>query len=907
MTTSNRTQNLAKLMRLPNGRTPAEHFKALCDLSVIDGIAVISEFTPGNDYFIGEHAETLIRWLQSIPELTGVLICGYTGVQRPGILNDDIVAYNWSEQQVIKHLRNVSREEQVHWMFDRLLEIREEWYTKFRAALPKVKIVSSFDSVNLHGTAERMLRVIVQSLRIKIKMQRKELSAAHKALGPAIKMREQELEGSGNRGAVEERKDLELRQEQLRVATEFLDADPENEELKKRVKNLKAQIARLDDKIDLIRKGLKFRLTTREEERRSLEGVEGKNAQREKLDEEIKQLRERITELTLANEQASAEIAGAQNEIDEAQKELSFYRDPETNPNYQVRVETHVRDMLRNLESMCGRHDIEFTYKPGVLHFGSLTVYFENHSGRTWTPLPSKGSKLAKAWLATLEEFRANVKDVLDKMGTNAQELDAIIEGGAHGVFFARWQRDFITPEEAGMHHVNTFYTGGSDGVSHTLFLTVMPWENQHGIAKYTKRGKPARTRLGKTQGTANHPAFQRAQNAAVSGAQILRKHQHRLLSVEPVAYRLFANKDVLRSFLAVATQDDSDNHLNSPEMDPLVTIGTIALGEAMLEQPLRIHGKDIYVGAHHNIGDTAEANSIAWKEAYKYRQNAMVEIRRVIEDTVHVDQLDLPSVMAAAIQHANDMMGGANENMSQTQDVVGWYFWERLKTVLKSPMRLLDAHVSVTGNHYDNANRASGHQEHDKFEYSLRFIRSFAREFPDAVKRLFRLEIVAGGQPRQDPEADENPDLKVHLYGYSTARSGLVESFGMGHDGTLRVHELMRLLIVHEPNNVFSKMVNALAHVGKAGHTHESYLALQKSGHGMWRVFDQKPTTQRVTSTELGYGGIPRTAGIDLTIVSQPGRYWKMTIPNEHMRAIGLAHLMQIAAEEIDAKQSRK
>jgi hypothetical protein len=889
MKQNKRTRQIMPKNFMPESKTPQELLHDLCDLTVTDGVAIVTEFSTGAEYFDTTDAETLIESLRRIPELTGVLLDGFTSVHRPSILNDRVVAYNWTEEQVVEHLLKVPKEEHVHWMYQRLLESLEEWLKRFRTALPGKKIVYSADGVNLHSTAERMLRVIVQSRALKIRMQRQELDTNFKEHNRA-------LNGVGKGNAKGDRQALRELKTRLDVVEHGTDS-PDN---KKRIRNLKRQMSRLEDKIELIELGLKVRIAKREEERQLYQGVRGKTHKLKLIDIEIDKLKSEVAEHTNA-------IGVGGQKIEAAEKELSHFRDPETSPNYQRRVNTHVRDLIKGVRTICKRHNIDFIFRPSVISFGTMTMHYANNRGRTWTPMSSRGKKLAEAFQSTIASFRANVKVTMEEQSASGRELDLVVEGGSHGVFFARWQRDHITDEEAGMHHVNSFYTGGSDGVRHTMYLTVPPFEDQQKIAKYTNRGKPARTRLGKTQGTASHPVFIRAEKSGVSGITVVRKHHHGLLSVEPVAYALFKDKSVLKPFHGVATIDDSDNHFNSPEMDALGTLGTVALLERLMSQPLHIHGTDVYVGSHHSLGDTGEANSRAWKEGHKYREWILSAIDRILRDTVTVDQSVYESVMEAVMRHANDMMGGSNENLKLTQRAVDDYFWKMFRLVMKSPQRLRDIHVSVTGNHFDNVTRDAGVQEHDAFEQRLRVLREVSRDFPESGFDPFRLAIIAGGEPRPHPEDDDEVDTRVHLYGYSTARSGTVPDFGVGYDGSAQVQMPIKLGVIHEPNNMASKARNMLSDVIKAGHTHESYLMADKSGDNTFRILDQKPTTQRVTSTELVYGGIPRTAGVDLTIVSRPGRYWKMTIPMEHMRRIGLAWIFIKVDEEIREKAKSK
>ena len=49
--------------------TPEQELQDLCDISVVDGLAYISELSPGTEYFEPEVADTMIKQLQQTPDL----------------------------------------------------------------------------------------------------------------------------------------------------------------------------------------------------------------------------------------------------------------------------------------------------------------------------------------------------------------------------------------------------------------------------------------------------------------------------------------------------------------------------------------------------------------------------------------------------------------------------------------------------------------------------------------------------------------------------------------------------------------------------------------------------------------------------------------------------------------------
>ncbi len=901
-------------------RTPEEELQHLCDVSVVDCVAHISELSPGTEYFEPEVADILIKHLQQTPDLNGVLLDGLTSVHRPGILSDDVVFYNRTEEDMLAHREKVEAHEHVHWMFNQLMKIQDEWLGKLRAALPKIKIVYSIDSDDLHGLCERMLRVIVQSGKVKVLASRKSLEERRKNL-------QKQLDGLGKLKASDlqtrladledrRRKQVEDRAPKRVAATDreisavkadivlvnlFTELEANRKVYRdarndKRLEETEAEWLRVKSAVAIKEQGLMKTLVALVAERSAIKKVAGKQKERKALDLEIKKCKELIGVVGLKVDEIAAKIAGLE-------KEFKNLREPETSPVYQRRVDDHVRQMYKRFYRLGKKHNVRIVTKPDVLVFGTLVIDYAHDRGRTWQPM-RRVRRLAESHHGLMTDHDNNIKVMLGELGSSATGIDVVMESGHHGEFLARWQRLHLTEEEIRMQHINTFYTGGNDGVKQMLFLAGMPFEPQDRIAKYIHREKPSRTRGGKPIASASHPVFIRNSRRSVSGITMIRKHKHGFLSVEPIMYRLFRNKQVLEPFKAVMSQDDSDNHLNSPEMDPLGTLGTFALVKQLMRNPLELYGQKVYIGGTLNLGDLAEANSKAWKEATKFRRQWMDEVREVPQRLMATDYANYDSVLDTTLFFLNDMMGGANENLKLTMRAAHLFLREKFLTVLRhSPTRLLDILAVLEGNHFANAARDTGIQEHNAFEDWLLALKTAHEDFPADWLKPFPLKIIAGGEPQYFQTDAVTPEIVVHLGGYSVSRQGVIEKYGVGHDGKLLVQKTYRLGLTHEPNAILNKARNQQADVIKAGHTHESYLAIDKSGDNMGRFIDQKPCTQRVSGTELIYGGLPRTSGVDLCVYTQPGRYFKMTIPMEHMRQIGLAQ-MRVQAKELVEKR---
>lgn len=930
-------QHKEKVMPNKKALSPEKELEFLCDLRVMDSVAHVSEFSPGTEYFDAEDAETMIKFL-SRADLTGLIIDGLASVHRPGILDDRLTWYNKSEEEMVERIEDEKfpRHEHVHWMFNELMKINDEWLGKFRAALPKTPIVYSIDSDDFHSMCERMLRVIVQSGKVKAALFKKNLEVHIRELRNKLnglgtlkvfdlearlrkleeKRGKQMLDRASRRIAVTEqeitavkadialikRRDefetkLKVFQDAVKAAREAK-AESRLQEAEKRLQEADSELVKLKVAIGIKEQGLIQALSILEANRETLVGIPGKQKERSELDNEIKKSREEIVKL-------ETRLAQQELRLKDFAKFESYYREPETSPVYQRRVAEHVRQMYKRFYKLGTKHDIRIVTKPDVLVFGSLVIDYAHDRGRTWQPMPGRVKKLAEAYHGLMTNHRENIKAALEELKAPVMDLDVVLESGHHGVFFARWQKLNPTTEEIRMQHVNTFYTGQSDGVKHVTYIAGMPFEAQDKIVKYMTRRKPARTRGGKPIASASHPVFIRNMKRSVSGLTIIRKHQHGFISVEPIAYGLFRNKQVLEPFRGIMAQNDGDNHLNSPEVDLPGTVGTFALNRQLMKKPFELYGQKVHLGGTKNLGDTSEANSKAWKEATKYRRPVMESLREIMSMLTVMNPADFNSVHDMSTHIANHLMGGANENMRLNQLEVLWFLKEKFLSVYhESPARLRDILATLEGNHFANAVRDVGIKEFDSFEDWLLTLKNMHEDFPEERRKAFPLQILVGGKPRLAQPSGVEPEIVVHLGGYSSARQGLIERYGVGFDGKLLVQKTYRIVLTHEPNAFLNKVRNADADEGEAGHTHESHVELDKSGDNVWRVLNQTPCTQRVSATELSYGGLPRTAGVDLCVYTQPGRFFKMTIPMSHMRRIGMVQLKIEAKEKVEKKK---
>jgi len=921
------TDRKYQMSKSPKKRTPAEELAWLCDFSITACVAHVSEFAPGTDYFKAAEADAsvVIESLKQTPDLTGVIIDGMASVRRPGILDDSVVFYNSTEEEVLAHLEKVPSHDHVHWMFNKLLEIQDVWLGKFRKALPAVKIVYSADSDDLAATAERMLRVIVQSATVKASQTKKSLEEQRDELqarldGPGkltssvlqaklheLQSKRKKLVGTSGKSELraveadfaEAKEGLHLLAERERLVIKLRVNKAKKKQ--KLIEKTEAELVSVQAEISAREDGVVKALNKAIEARERFSGEVGKKADRDALDLDIKELRKSIEDIR-------EKIAKIQTRMTKLEKVFKNLRESETSPVYGKRMTEHVRRLYKRFYALGQKHNVQVVFKPEVLVFGNLVIDYAHDRGRTWQPMPGRVRRLAESYHGMMTSYRENIAEALEEQKAATREVDVVMESGHHGVFFARWQKQELTPEEIRMQHVNTYYTGASDDVKHTVFIAGMPFEPQDEIDKYLKRQKPGRTRAGKPIASSSHPVFIRNSQKSVAGVTLVRKHNHGLISVEAIMYFLYRNKQVLEQFKGVMILLDSDNHLNSPEMDCPGTLGELALLDQLIKNPMVLYNQKIYVGGNLNLGDVSEANSKKWKEAVKFRRPVMEILQEIAMLVAGTDTSNPKSVAETALRWANDMMGGANESMKLNMRVTKWFLKEKFMRIYnQSPTRLRDIMAVLEGNHFADAVRDVGIQEFTLFEEWLIAMRDAHIDFPEKGRKPFPVRIEAGGEPQYFQPDNGKAEVVVHLGGYSSARQGIIEKFGVGHDGKLLVQAPCRVGLTHEPNAILNKARNQNADVTYAGHTHEFYVMADKSGTNKVRFIHQLGATQRVSATELMYGGLPRTSGVALAVIPRPGRYWTMMIPMNHMRRIGEAQRMVDAEAEVAKKNGKK
>lgn len=871
------------------GVDPAKQLHDLCDLRVEDTIVVITDLTAAAAYYDARHEATLLDFLAGELQPDMIILDGMSGIRQPSLLKDGLVFFNETDfAKVLEHMENVSRDRQVKWLFEQILDVQRGVFERVRAKLPNVPITFNADNGANAGTGERLLRVILQAHTVKVEI-------GKKAMQQRLKRFEALLDGDSGR-PTDDRKELEDKLKKLRVQL----AEFQRHGKEKLIGETETAIEEITAEVQARKQGLRVALARLEAERAAMKGVRGASKRRKDLDAELKALRERIAV-------TEERIAVVKQRIQEMSKRASQSREPKTSPLYQAFVARHVRHFYDRLRALCHDFDIDLITTPSVVTAGDTSVAFAYNSlGTTWTPVPAKAKRLAESYAEVVEEHRENVAAYLRRVGARATNLHFVFEAG-HGVGFARHQRVGLTDSELRMDHVGTLHVEETPQ-PYVTYVSGPGFENQDKIGAFTRRERPARTAGNKMQGSTADPVIQRYQKGAVSGLTILRRHRHDVRSVEFILYRLFETGAVLEPFRAVMVPTTSDVHLGSGEHDLVAVLGAHELSRYYRKHPLLLYGQEVYAEASADLGDAGESDTKRWQFDDKPAPNMPEILEKMADEFAGMDVTSYDEILAQMMRQGNRMMKNSMENMEHVARLVDWHLFNMLRAVWDGTSTgLRDVLFFVTGNHYDNRLGGTGWHEDSLFVYRMHRLAKLHKEFPELGTTPVALDVIEGAGRDNERELPKEPFVRVTTGGYSVLRQAIWPEFGLDAGGQLMINELCRIVGVHDPGKFLGSALNARAHFAWRGHVHENTVEVVKAGEGSGRFLDTTSTLTRPDATGQKYGGLVRQMGMDLKIISSPNRHMKLYVPSDHLRLIGIARKRADAKKSVAKAKSKK
>lgn len=579
-----------------------------------------------------------------------------------------------------------------------------------------------------------------------------------------------------------------------------------------------------------------------------------------------------------------------------SEQELNLYREQKIRPTHQFITAKFVKYLVQMYAEICKKYKVKFFDHPAVLKFGKtaddFTVKYTHSDHKTWAPVLNRDHSLVRSVLANQNQYNDLVVRVAGEAA--AERVGAIVESGHHGIGYSTTQKEKDDPAETNFQGNADYDPTIAPLENYVKICLALPFEDQERIARFVEGGEQVRMGIGKPMGSRIHEVFRRFNNGGVSGLMMLTRDEDGLIWTRWIQYQDFKDGSVLKQPERYwAIRATSDEHLGSPEENPMVRDGFKELFEEHARKPFSFYGKPVYLGGYISGGDTGEAVLVAWNRRYDHRRSPTQLMAENIEKLVRLKPDNAEEVRALAIQMVSDTMDGVTHSMGVIMErVAEWYtYFLDILLAVNSPLKFLE--VVTKGNHADGALRPIGLGEDNNFKVRLE------------ERKIGILEVGLSAHYKSSPNK-----VRVGLGGYSDARIIHIPDYGMDvNDKPL--FGPVSLLLHHDPQGPgASGLIGAARKVGAdvaaAGHRHDNEVRLFRIGLNMFRVAQRFSTVIGVTVTEKVYASSPpRTQAAHCMIMTKPGDYAEKTIPAAYLREVGRkATLQKIEAEIAKVKK---
>lgn len=604
---------------------------------------------------------------------------------------------------------------------------------------------------------------------------------------------------------------------------------------------------------------------------------------------------------------------------------LSLFRVKKSRPEHQQKTHEFVGIFLKGYTDLCNELKIKLVTHPSTLKFGAMVINYSHSGHRTWTIVRNRDKKLVLSkngrlhsnevnklvdmffdhktnkkntqvqdvTLETLLQDKDLKKDVLKE--AKKERIDVFLETGHNGLGFKQTQRINDIPDAVNFQNQASY--DPTVAKEHITFVMALPFEDQDKISGYKKGKKPARMKLGIPLNTTNSEIFQRYNTQSVSGLTIIQKdHATSRIHTEWIQFKNFKNGSALnqpKEYAVIFVS--SDEHKGSPEENLLAQDGFLELYRQNASKPFSFRGKPAFAKGFISGGDTGEANSAKWEDRYHRRPNPTKLLPNIVKKLINLKQDNPEDVYKTSMEMMSYALAGSVENMRVILERVAAYYMGFFEISLEKS-KLKAIHVSVPGNHADDVLRKLGFKESD----------------------FFVVNLNAQGHPVFEVGLDKHfvdckvKEARVYIGGYSSARIINVESYGLSVDDKAMFGPI-NLLVQHDPkgsgfNGIVDAGKSVNADLTLAGHTHENYVKLYKTGNNTFSVAYRLATLQGVTATEKYYaGGVPRTQAGHWFIMPMAGDFAEMAITADYLNKMGKKYVDNLIEDDIKDKKNKK
>jgi len=799
-------------------------------------IYFLSEVGYDAEYFADDEEsqqayQNALKFMAQDGPISGIVVDGaLTRLDRPEVLSAALTYWVSSEEECRKATEEIKNSEHYEYMMDHHMRTLEERLGELKAKVPNAKeIVYHLPSDDLQFTASKMLNALLFKKR-------------------------KDIEGSisGERQALKEKRN--------EITT-----------YQKSIKSYEGEIRKLE------KKG----------EKKGEAAYDGKIGN---LKENISTLKEKIRTRNQTIDRIKGRIA-------EHSDEKKLYREQKIRPIHQLVTREYIQDIYGRTEAICKKLGVTFTKTNFVKTFDGITIDYGHNRHFSQAVVKRRDKALLESTHGKIAKYQEDVaRDMKDK---SFKGVDWIVESGHHGIDYSQTQR--TTDHPAGTNFENQSEYDPVTSEKHIRLLLVRPFENQRAIAKYTSGHRSIRMAGGKPVNTRNNAAFDRKKNDSVTGLTIIRRLANGIEGEETIDYDLFIEKEIggrkspLAPALILPDQFDigfvtSDEHIGSPEENPMAQDGAIELYKRLAEELIPFRMKAAFARSYISGGDTAEANSRSWNHRYHFKRSPQKVLMENVNLLSNIDPNDKEQIYNLAMKMTNDSLGGSVENMAVVMRRVADFYMSFLEITLKQSKKK-HAHVSVPGNHADGVLRDLGMREADFFRERLhgKGMTTYQVGEPGYLKDLAATRVFLGG--------------------YSNARIIQIENYGVNKKGGTREgQESINLLVQHDPKG---GGMNGMVGAGKSsgadlvisGHTHEIIKRAYSIGPNRSSIAQRVGTLQDISPTEKYYaGGLNRTSAAHIFINPKPGHYFNAAITTPQLQQYGREALERRIQEELVA-----
>ncbi len=615
---------------------------------------------------------------------------------------------------------------------------------------------------------------------------------------------------------------------------------------------------------------LKSKKKKKQQERKELQreyetvkGVRGEGRKRDSLNRKI--------------DVRTRKIDGIEDTLQDLYQEQKLYREKRVRPAHQFFTKRFMTDLYSRYQELCDSLGIELVRDQTVLDFDGMKIDYSHSRHSTWNPIKSRDKGLVKSLHGKLDRLEG---------------IDVVLESGHFGIGYKQLQKLKDSPAETNFKNQSSYDADTCD--DHVTIVMALPFEDQKAIGEYVKGRKAVRMSGGKPMNTRKIAATDRYNNDGVSGITILTKDGRGIVGTEWIQYDSFVDGSAIvkpDSYSIICAS--SDEHMRSPESNPIVTDGWQLWYLRLLFEGGMFRGSPAFATGYINGGDVAEANSRRWQHRYHHKRRPEEVMRENLELLAKYRPGSVDDVVEMAMKMTNDAMGGSVESMQDVLESVAEYFEGfALSTVARSGLKW--AHVCVTGNHADHVLRDLGLRETDFFKQRMkaRGIGVYEAGMPDYHMR--------------DPKGDK----RIFIGGYSNARMANIEDYGLDTEGNA-LFGPVNLVVQHDPKG--SNMVgtigegkNAGADLALSAHTHDNRMKLYRKDDNTFGVAYKLATLQGVSPTEKYYSySHPRTQAAHEIVMPRQGDFGEKAIPVSHLAGLGRDALRERAEAGMERLES--